>query len=149
MGAAGNWEPCGGIRRQKNMKKLYLVAALCLVASVSFAQDVPAGAVMLGERRVDFHGDHDVIPIGAYDGWFKDVVFWVERNNIEIFNLVLTYGNGERQRFDTRFVFDAGTRSRLLHLEGGRRHIRSIAFSFRTVGDWPEGRARVVVYGVR
>jgi hypothetical protein len=131
------------------MKKLCLAAALCLVASLGFSQDVPAGAVMLGERRVDFHADHDVIPVGAYDGWFKDIVFWVERNNIEIFNLVVTYGNGERERFDTRFVFDAGTRSRLLHLQGGMRHIRNIAFSFGTVGDWFEGRARVVVYGVR
>ena len=105
--------------------------------------------MLLGECRVDFHANHDVIPVGAYDGWFKDIVFWVERNNIEIINFVVTYGNGKSERFDTRFVFDAGTRSRLLHLQGGMRHIKNIAFSFRTVGDWLEGRARVVVYGVR
>jgi hypothetical protein len=131
------------------MKRLMLLVALILVASISFSQDVPQGAVMLGERRVDFHADHDVIPVGAYDGWFRDIVFWVERNNIEIFDLVVTYGDGQREKFDTRLVFDAGTRSRVLHLEGGKRHIRDIAFAFKTVGSWFEGRAHVVVYGIR
>jgi len=131
------------------MKRSIVFIALCLVASVSFAQDIPQGAVMLGERRVDFHADHDVISVGSYEGWFKDIVVWVERNNIEMFNLVVTYGNGEKERFDTRLVFDEGTRSRVLHLEGGKRHIRNMAFAFKTVGSWTEGRARVVVYGIR
>jgi hypothetical protein len=98
---------------------------------------------------VDFHADHDVIPVGDYEGWFRDIGFWVERNNIEIYNLEVTYGDGQRQRFETRFVFDAGTRSRLIHLDGERRRIRSISFTFRTVGFWLEGRARVVVFGVK
>ena len=131
------------------MKRLFFLLVMILAGSVAFSQEIPAGAVMLGERRVDFHADHDVIQVGAYEGWFKDIVFWVERNNIEMFGLVVTYGNGEREGFDTRLVFDAGTRSRVLHLEGGKRHIKNIAFSFKTVGDWLEGRARVVVYGIR
>jgi hypothetical protein len=131
------------------MKKLLLLAAFSLIAAAAFSQGMPRDSVVLGERTVDFHGDHDVIAVGDYEGWFKDIGFWVERNNIEIFNLEVKYGDGQKQRFETRMIFDAGTRSRLIHLEGERRRIRSISFSFRTVGSWLEGRARVVVFGVK
>jgi len=130
------------------MKKLFVFVALSFVASVAFSQDVPLGAVLLGERRVDFHADHDVIQVGVYEGWFKDIVFWVEKNDLEMFNLVVTYANGEREKFDTRLIFDPGTRSRVIHLQG-RRHIKNIAFTFKTVGSWFEGRAHIVVYGIR
>jgi hypothetical protein len=110
---------------------------------------MPRDSVILGERRVDFHATHDVIAVGNYEGWFKDIGFWVEKNNVEISNLEVTYGDGQKQRFETRMIFDEGTRSRLLHLEGERRRIRSISFDFKTVGSWLEGRARVVVYGVK
>jgi len=130
------------------MKRLIAILVLGLIASIVFSQDVPKGAMMLGERRVDFHADHDVIRVGPVEGWFKDIVVFVEKNNIEIFNLVVTYGNGERQQFDTRLNFGADSRSRSLPLEGGKRRIRTIAFTYRTVGNWLDGRARVVVYGV-
>ncbi len=131
------------------MKRLLFLAALSLVAATAFSQEMPRNAVILGERTVDFRGNHDIISVGNYEGWFKDIGFWVERNNIEIFGLEVTYGDGQKQRFETRMVFDAGTRSRLIHLEGERRRIRSISFSFKTAGSWLEGRARVVVYGVK
>ena len=131
------------------MKKLALLAVLTLIASTAFSEDMPRDSVVLGERTVDFHADHDVIPVGDYEGWFKSIGFWVERNNIEIFNLEVTYGDGQKQRFETRLVFDARSRSRLIHLDGEKRRIRSISFTFKTVGSWLEGRARVVVYGVK
>ncbi len=131
------------------MKKIATLAILSLIAGTAFSEGVPRGSVVLGERTVDFHADHDVIPVGDYKGWFTSIGFWVERNNIEIFNLEVTYGDGQREKVDTRLVFDAGTRSRLFHLEGIVRRIKSISFTFKTVGSWLGGRARVVVYGVR
>ena len=67
----------------------------------------------------------------------------------EVFNLVVVFGNGEREKIDTRLVFREGSRSRLIDLPGGKRQIRTIQFSYKTVGRWYDGRARVVVYGVR
>jgi hypothetical protein len=131
------------------MKRLFLLVAMILVSSIAFSQEVPRGAVMLGERAVDFHADHDMIPVGAYDGWFRSIVFWVEKNNIEVFNLMITYADGQREKIETRLVFDEHSRSRVIRLEGGKRRIRDIAFTYRTVGRWSEGRARVVVYGIR
>ena len=131
------------------MKRLLSLAILTLIASTAFSEPMPADSVVLGERTVGFRADHDVIPVGNYDGWFKDIGFWVEKNNLEVFNLEVTYGDGQRQRFATRLIFDEGTRSRLIHLNGERRRIKSISFSFKTAGIWLEGRARVVVFGVR
>ena len=77
----------------------------------------------------------------------------MEKNNIEIFGLVVTYGDGQQQRFGTRLIFNEGTRFRTLRLEGvsgfhltPERMIRSIAFTFKTVGKWRVliGQAEVV-----
>ncbi len=132
------------------MRKLALLALLCLLASSCMTTVVvPKGAVMLGERSVAFKGDHDVIEVGPYQGFFKSLVFVVEKNDVQIHNIVVTYGNGERERLDVRLNFSADSRSRAISFEGGKRRIRAIAFTYRTVGSWPEGRARVVVYAAR
>jgi hypothetical protein len=73
----------------------------------------------------------------------------VEKNDLELFNLVVIYENGERQGIETRLIFNEGSRSRLIDLVGGERRIKSIQFTYRTIGTWQEGKARVVVYGVR
>lgn len=129
------------------MKRMLLFAlvAVALTSCVS----VPSGNVFLGERAVDFRAEHDAIGVGGYDGWFRAFSFEVERNNIELFDMVIIYGDGQRERIGTRLIFDAGTRSRVINLDGGKRRIRSIEFSYKTIGSWLEGRARIRVYGIR
>lgn len=134
------------------MKRPGLLLLLGLIFggfSLGAVYAAPRDAVLLGERAVDFRATRDVITVGRYDGSFRSLAFEVEKNNIEIFNIVVTYEDGQRERLDTRLVFDAGTRSRMIGLEGGRRRIRTIEFEFRTVGSWLEGRARVRVFGIR
>ncbi len=110
---------------------------------------IPAKAVALGERTVAFKADRDVITVRGYEGRFKSLFFVVEDNDIELFDLVVTFINGEKDSFATRLVFREGSRSRSIVLHGGERRIRSLEFRYRTVGSWTEGRARVVVYGLR
>ncbi len=132
------------------MRKLLLCAIpLLLLSSCLIVPTVPRDRVILGERAVDFHADHDVIQVGAYEGFFRSLLFVVEKNDIELFNFQVTYGNGEKEKFTTRLVLREGSRSRVLALTGGKRRIETIAFTYKTVGNWLEGRARVVVYGVR
>jgi hypothetical protein len=138
------------------MKKILLLASVTLILGgclgmpyIGVEMTVPAGSVTLGERFVPFRGDHDVIEIGPYDGRFRSLYFVVQDNDIEITSFVVTYSNGERERFDTRLVFDRGTRSRTVMLRGGERRIRNIDFTYRTIGDWRDGRAHVQVYGER
>jgi hypothetical protein len=121
-------------------------ALLALTSCVTVEQ---SHTVLLGERRVDFHAEHDSIKVGEYKGAFHSIHFDVERNNIEIYHMVVVYEDGERETVETRLVFDDHTRSRTITLDGWRRHIHSIEFEYRTVGDWFEGRARILVYGDR
>jgi hypothetical protein len=132
------------------MKRLPIIflAMLALVACLTVSA-APRGSVFLGERVVDFHAQRDVIDVGNYDGWFHSLYFEVEKNNVEVFNLVIVYGDGQRERIDTRLIFDAGTRSRIIDLQGGKRRIKRIEFEFKTVGSWLEGRARIKVLGIR
>jgi len=132
------------------MRKLAILGFFCILASSCMTgPGIPHDAVMLGERSVAFKADHDVIQVGPYEGFFKSLFFVVEKNDIQIYNLVVTYGNGEKERFETRLNFGEDSRSRSLAFNGGKRRIRTIAFTYKTVGTWVEGRARVVVYGVR
>ncbi len=130
------------------MKRLLVLFAVLILADSCVTLE-PAHSVLLGERRVDFHAERDVIAVGDYKGSFHSIHFVVERNNIELFNMVVIYGDGEREKVENRLIFDENTRSRTITLDGWRRHIRSIAFEYRTVGDWEDGRARVLVYGDR
>lgn len=132
------------------MRKLAVLALFSLLASSCMTgPGVPKDRIMLGERSVAFKADHDVIQIGSYQGVFRSLFFVVEKNDIQIYNIVLTYGNGEREKINTRLNFGADSRSRSIAFEGGKRRIKTITFTYRTVGSWQEGRARVVVYGVR
>ncbi len=132
------------------MRKLTILVLFALLASSCMTGPVvPKDRVMLGERTVAFRGDHDVIQVGPYQGFFRSLFFVVEKNDVQIYNLVVTYGNGEREKINTRLNFAADSRSRSIGFDGGKRKIRTIAFTYKTAGTWPEGRARVIVYGVR
>jgi hypothetical protein len=136
---------------------LSLAAAAAVLLASCMTVAVPPGSkggpspdrVLLGERVVAFKADHDVIQVRRYEGNFRSLVVVVEKNDIELYNVVVVYGNGERDKFKTRYVFRGGSRSRDLQFEGGQRRIRAIEFTYKTVGDWQDGRARVLVYGVR
>jgi hypothetical protein len=139
------------------MKRILFLAAAALAMTSCLAVPVPipvgaaapSSSVFLGERTVNFKADHDVIGVGTYQGTFRSLYFVVEKNDVELFNVVVVYGNGDREKFDTRLVFREGSRSRTLDLRGGKRIIKSIQFTYRTVGTWADGKARVAVYGVK
>jgi hypothetical protein len=108
----------------------------------------PKDSVLLGGQDVDFKVDHDRIDVQRHEGSFRALFFQVEKNDIELFDLVITFENGDRQKIDSRLVFKEGSRSRLIDLDGTERRIKSIQFTYKTVGSWQDGKARVDVYGV-
>jgi hypothetical protein len=109
----------------------------------------PKDSVLLGEQDVDFKVDHDTINVRNHEGSFRALYFSVEENDIELFNLVVDFGNGEKQMINSRLIFHEGSRSRLIDLNGRDRRIKSIQFTYKTVGTWRDGKAHVVVYGVK
>lgn len=104
------------------------------------ASQAPSDSVLLGEQEVDFRVDRDKIDVRRYEGSFRSLYFLVEKNDIEIFNLVIAFENGERQNIDTRLVFNEGSRSRMIDLNGGSEESSR---SSSPTGPWETGtRAR-------
>jgi len=102
----------------------------------------------IGMRPVDFRVDHDVI-VSAGDGAFRAIRIEVEGGDLEMFDVKLTFGNGEMFSPGTRLYFREGTRSRVIDLPGDARIIRRIAFFYRSALFGAQGRAIVHVYGRR
>jgi hypothetical protein len=99
----------------------------------------------LGERVIDGKIDRDRIGVGRADGHFKRVAIVVEESAAEIFDVEITFGDGEVFRVPTRLVFDRNTRSRVIDLPGGERVIRHVDFKY---GNLPGGgRAHVELWG--
>jgi hypothetical protein len=102
----------------------------------------------IGMRPVDFRVDHDVI-LSAGDGAFRSIRLDVEGGDLEMFDVKVTFGNGETFSPQTRFYFREGTRSRVIDLPGNARILRRIDFFYRSAPFTGQGRAIVHVYGRR
>ena len=99
-------------------------------------------------RAVDYRVDHDAI-VAVGDGAFRAIRIDVEGGDLELFDVKLTFGNGETFSPATRLSFRGGTRSRVIDLPGDARIIRRIDFFYRSAIFGGQGRATVHVYGRR
>jgi hypothetical protein len=127
-----------------------LAASGCVVHEAPPARPGEAHAMRngfsyLSERTVNGGVDHDVIHVGRQDGKFHEIMIVVERAPIELFDLVVTFGNGERYEPHTRLVFGADSTSRNIDLPGGVRFIKRVDFRYgNLVGG---AQAKVELWG--
>ena len=91
---------------------------------------------MLGERSVDGVRDRDVITVGGREGRYRRIMIVVEHSALEMFDVVVTFGDGTKFSPTTRHVFSANTRSHVIDLPGDARVIRSVEFRY---GNLPGG----------
>ncbi len=104
--------------------------------------------VHLGARQVDFRVDHDVIR-AAGEGRFRRIRIDVDGGDMELFNVRVTFGDGESFSPPTRLYFREHSRTRVIDLPGAARIIRRIDFSYRSVPGGGQGKTTVHVYGRR
>jgi hypothetical protein len=90
----------------------------------------------LGERRVDGANDRDVITVGAREGSYRRIMIVVEDSALEMYDVVVTFGDGTRFSPSTRHVYGPNSRSRVIDLPGASRIIRSVEFRY---GNLPGG----------
>jgi hypothetical protein len=90
----------------------------------------------LGERWVDGTRDRDVITVDENKGPYRRVMIVVENSALEMFDVDITFADGEVFSPHTRHVFEAETRSHTIDLPGTRRSIRKVAFRY---GNLPGG----------
>jgi hypothetical protein len=84
----------------------------------------------LGERWVQGGVDHDAIPVGRADGHFRVIKLKSEHSALELFDVVVTFGDGSTWSPNTRLVIAQGTWTRDIDLPGGDRAIRRVDFRY-------------------
>lgn len=104
------------------------------------------GWVLLGEREADFRIDRDRINVGRREGAFREIRIAVRGASLEMYNMVVTFGDGSTFSPNIRTRFEVNSWSRDLDLPGDRRVIRSVDFTYRSINR-REGRATVTLYG--
>ncbi|MCC6575552.1 MAG: hypothetical protein IT462_17370 [Planctomycetes bacterium] len=114
--------------------------------TVKEPKDRYEGWVFLGTRTVNFRADKDTLDIGADQGKFSAIRVEVEEGDIELYDLKVTFSNGDPHSPDTRLKFKDNTRTRDIDLPGRARNIKKIEFKYKSTNA-REGRAVVNVYG--
>jgi len=136
------------------MKKLLpWLAAVCLVGLGGLFQVASAerwdssGWVKLGQREVNGRVDHDTIEVGRYEGKFTKLTLYVEKSDLELLDLEVTFGNGQRWHPSVQHVFREGSRTRVIDLPGDDRVIKNINLRYKNLPGG--GRAAVEVWGLK
>ncbi len=128
------------------------LAALALTSACSSAttagEEVEPGVVFLGARTVKLHVERDVIPVGAVDGRFSALRVHVSDSPLEMYDIRVTFGNGEKWSPPTRLRFARDSWTRRIDLPGRKRIVRKVEFFYRSKRP-KTGKARVQVFGLR
>ena len=103
------------------------------------------GWTSLGERTVQGKRDRDTIKVGAKDGTFSKITIVVEDSDLELFDVVVHFSNGETYSPTTRHYFKEGSRTGVIDLPGKARHIKKVVFKYGNLGR--RSRARVQLWG--
>jgi hypothetical protein len=101
----------------------------------------------LGQRRVEFRAERDVISVTSREGTFAALKFEVDGGNLDLYNVRVIFGNGDVFSPDTRLEFREGSWSRTIDLPGNRRVIKRIEFYYRS--ELQRGKATIKAYGRR
>ena len=100
----------------------------------------------LGERWVHGRADRDIIHVGRREGRFHRLQIVVEHSALEMYDVLVVFGDGSSYSPTTRMVFAPDSRTRVIDLPGGGRVVRRVEFRY---GNLPGGgRAQVELWGV-
>lgn len=84
----------------------------------------------IGGAQVDGGLDHDAIIVGADEGMFRSIKVKVQGSSLVMFDIKITFGNGETYSPNTRLEFNEGSSSREIDLPGGARNIERVDFRY-------------------
>ena len=115
---------------------------LLVFSSLCFAGDWEK----LGERRVNYAADTDVISVGAREGLFRKIKLEVRRNGVDFSKVVVHFKNGDKQEIEMRDHIRAGGQTRVIDLEGHERVIARVVFHYDAQGMRGK-KALVILWG--
>jgi len=98
--------------------------------------EATTGWEKLGERTVNGKADRDTITVGRKEGRFRAIQIKVEHSALEMFDVLVTFGDGTTFSPPTRLVFNNGDISKVIDLPGDKRVIQKVDFNY---GNLPGG----------
>jgi hypothetical protein len=101
----------------------------------------------LGERKVNRKVDRDEILVTAREGRFSKIKIGVRRSGINMHRCVIHFGNGDKQEVAIRKNIPAGSSTRVIDINGGKRVIKKVVFWYDTKGL--QDKAVVSLWGRR
>ncbi len=125
------------------------IAFLLVLTGIFAAGDAfarPGDWELLGEKRVGFIVDRDVIRVGRSEGRFRSIKLRVQDNDIEILDLKVIYANGQVDDLPVRQFIRQGGETRAIDLKGEARAIREIQVLYRSRPSL-KGQALLKVFG--
>jgi hypothetical protein len=128
----------------KAIIKLGLASIICSFL-MSFSTS-SANWVRLGQKKVNFTVDRDVILVGAQDGRFTKLKLMVKGAPITMHKCIIHFGNGGTQTINVRHHFNRNSSSRVLDLTGNKRVIKKIVM-YHDTKNRARNRATVTVFG--
>jgi hypothetical protein len=101
------------------------------------------GWTLLGKSTVDGWRDRDHMNVSQGKP-FSEVMFVVAGSDVELRNIVINLGNGEKFAMPTNVVFKEGTRTAPIDIPGKLRKIKSVDFAYANLAGG--GRAQLEVW---
>jgi hypothetical protein len=136
----------------RNLVIAFSLVSCCLAvtgcpAPVGVYGPGPGGWVQLGERTVNGRGDRDIIHVGRREGRFRQLQFTIENSSLEMYDMIVYFGDGSSYSPPTRLVFHPGQASRVIDLPGGARVIKRVEFRYGNPRDRDHRNAHIVLFG--
>ena len=129
---------------------MFAVLAITLFSLSSFdsTRDSAGAWKLIGDKKVSFGVDHDVINVGEIGDKFRVLRLKVTDGPIRIYDMKVHFDNGTVQDVSLRMSIPENGESRLINLHGGLRQLKKIEFWYETAG-FQDGKSRVAVWGRR
>lgn len=127
---------------------LLLSATLVSCGSSRRSIAIEEGWELLGEQKVNFVRDKDVIEVRSANK-FTAIQFKVEEHEIRLNDLIIEFQNGDKLTPAVDAVIAPDQSSKIIELGADGRAISKIEFKYRTTGNVFSGRANVLVMGKR
>jgi hypothetical protein len=129
---------------------MFAVLAITVFSLSSFdiTRDSAGTWKFIGDKKVSFGVDHDVINVGEIGDKFRALRLKVTDGPIRIYDMKVHFDNGTVQDVSLRMTIPENGESRIINLHGGLRQLKKIEFWYETAG-FQDGKSRVAVWGRR
>lgn len=91
--------------------------------------------------------DKDSIAVGGDEGAYTAIQVKVEGSSLNMFDIKVTFGNGETFDAKTKLEFNKDTTTRLMDLPGNKRVIKKVDFKYGNLLGG--GKAHIELWGKR